>query len=85
MRHIEQYFSYANVCFMKPGFKFNVNTSPAFISASFKDGGRQHRYHNISNITLPRTTTFTLLVSLVDGDIKGRVLDIHPYNNSRHF
>ena len=42
----------------------------AFISAIFKDGGRQYKCPNISKTTTPRAILLTLLDSSVDSDIK---------------
>ena len=42
----------------------------AFISAIFKDGGRQYKSPNISTTTSPRAIVLMLLDSVVDSDIK---------------
>ena len=45
---------------------YNYLAPPAFISAIFKDGGRQYKCPHISNTTSPRA----ILLTLLDSDMK---------------
>ena len=68
----------SNNCVMRmhvlgdPDNKYTTNylAPAAFISAIYKDGGRQYKCSHISNNTLPRAILLTLLDSNVDSDIK---------------
>ena len=50
------------ICFRVFLFQiYNLFAPPAFISAIFKDGGRQYKCYNISNTTSPRAIIFDVV------------------------
>ena len=76
---------YKYICVMVFRFQiYNFFAPSAFISAIFKDIGRQYKCYNISNSASPRAIILTNLDSIVDSDTNHVICHLQQHNNSRH-